>query len=67
MADTGLHMMAFHIGAQATAELLSGECLSDRANVVTLALDRKERGAPDEPRIDPRPRHSNLPSGNACS
>src|SRR5262245_9916299 len=53
MPDPGLHVMALEIGAQSAAQVVRGRGLADRADVVALALDREQHGAPDRPRLDP--------------
>ena len=52
MADAGLHVVALAIGPQAGAEIVRGRGLADRADVVALAFDREQHGAPDRPRLD---------------
>src|SRR6267154_694932 len=52
MAHTGLHMMTLHVWPQAAAQLLSGERLANRTDIVPLAFDRKQRGMSDRPRVD---------------
>ena len=42
MADAGLHVVHLAIGAHAGAEVLRGQRLADRADVVLLALDRHQ-------------------------
>src|SRR5262245_10318557 len=53
MSDPGLHVMALEIGAQSAAQVVRGRGLADRADVVPLALDRKQHRALDRPRLDP--------------
>src|SRR5205823_12752265 len=51
MADAGLHVVDAAVGAHAGAEVLRGERLSDRADIVLLALDRHQPHALDRGRI----------------
>src|SRR4051812_9427665 len=52
VADAGLHVMRAQVGPQAAAEILRRQRLADRADVVALAFDREQRGAPDRGRRD---------------
>src|SRR3984893_13456276 len=52
MADTGLDVVALHIGPKSAAQLLGGQRLPDGANVVALAFNREQLGASDRTRID---------------
>src|SRR4051812_7196319 len=47
VADADLHVVALEIGAQAAAQVVGGERLADRADVVALALDGEQHGAAD--------------------
>src|SRR5581483_6815526 len=49
--DAGLHVVDAAIGAHAGAEVLRGERLPDRADVVLLALDRHQAHALDGSRV----------------
>src|SRR5581483_5522084 len=51
VADAGLHMVDAAIGAHAGTELLCGERLADRADVILLALDGHQPDPPDRRRI----------------
>src|SRR5579883_2506814 len=53
VADARLHMVALEVGAQADAEVVRRDRLADRADVVLLALDGEQHGAPDRLRLDP--------------
>src|SRR6478736_6454206 len=52
IADARLHVVALEIGTQIAAEVMRGDALADGANVVALALDGEQHGAPDRSRID---------------
>src|SRR6204780_1139110 len=52
MADAGLHVVALEIGAQLAAQIVRGDGLADGADVVALAFDGEQHGAPDRGRID---------------
>ena len=52
MANAGLHMVALAIGPKARAQIVRGERLADRADVVALAFDRQQHGLLDRLRID---------------
>src|SRR5579864_6303209 len=52
MPDPGLQVMALPGRVQPGAQLLRGKGLADRADVVVLALDGHQRGAPDRPGLD---------------
>ena len=45
--DAGLHVVALEIGAQLAAQVVRSHRLADGANVVALALDGEQHGAPD--------------------
>src|SRR5262249_30882836 len=51
VADAGLHVVALEIGAQPGAEVVGGRGLADRADVVALAFDGEQHGAPDRLRL----------------
>ena len=50
--DAGLEVMALLERAETPAQVVGGQGLPDRADVVALALDREQRGAPDGRRVD---------------
>src|SRR5262249_60461732 len=52
VADAGLHVMAPEIGAHVGAQIVRRHRLADRADVVLLALDGEQRGAPARARVD---------------
>src|SRR5579863_7870960 len=52
MPDPGLQMVVLPQRMQPGAQLLRREGLADRADIVILALDGEQRGAPDRPRLD---------------
>src|SRR3984957_12547916 len=52
MADAGLHVVALEIRAQLAAQVVRRHRLADGANVVALALDGEQHGAPDRGRVD---------------
>src|SRR6202790_3491028 len=51
MADAGLHVMDLAIGAYAGAEVLRGERLADRADIVLFAFDRHQPHPLDRGRV----------------
>src|SRR5664279_2305261 len=51
MADAGLHVVALAGGAQRRAQVVRGQRLPDRADVVLLAFHRKQHGALDRRRL----------------
>ena len=63
MADARLHVVQLHILPQARAKVLRGEGLAEAANIVPLAFDGEQRGAPDRPRIDRPAVHHELAEG----
>ena len=65
VADVRLHIVGAHVGAQAAREVLRGECLADRADVVALALDGDQRGTANCGGVTVRPRKVNSPWGKA--
>jgi hypothetical protein len=50
--DAGLHSVHFRVLPQPGAEVLRRECLTEAADIVTLAFDGKKRGLPDCARLD---------------
>src|SRR4029077_10970132 len=52
MADAGLHVVALEIGAQLAAQVVRGHRLADGADVVALAFNGEQHGAPDRRRVD---------------
>ena len=52
VADARLHVMALAKRPEAGAEVVGGGGLAERADVVALALDRQQRGAPDPAGLD---------------
>jgi len=52
MADTRLHVVTLAVRPDRRAELLRGERLPDRADVVLLALDGEQRSALDRARLN---------------
>ena len=52
VADARLHVVRAQVGPQAAAQVLRRQRLADRADVVALAFDRQQRGAPDRRRVD---------------
>src|SRR6516165_6908724 len=52
MAGAGLHVVALEIGAQLLAEVVCRDGLADCADVIALALNGQQLGAPDRARID---------------
>src|SRR6185437_8322728 len=51
VSDAGLHVVDTAIGANAGTELLRGERLADRADVILFAFDRHQPHAPDRSRV----------------
>src|SRR5579859_3299863 len=52
MPDPSLQMVVLPQRMQSGAQLLCREGLADRADIVVLALDGKQRGAADRPRLN---------------
>ena len=52
MPDARLHVMALAIGPQLAAQVVRGDGLAHRADVVFLALDREQHGLADCGRLD---------------
>src|ERR1700722_17774166 len=52
MADAGLHVVALEIRAQLAAQVVRRHRLADSADVVALAFDGEQHGAPDRGRVD---------------
>ena len=65
VADAGLHVVGAQVGPQLAAQVLRGERLADRADVVAFALDRQQRGAADRRGSTMRSRKRSLPSGRS--
>ncbi len=66
VAHAGLHVVALEVRAHAGAQVLRGERLPDRADVVALALDGEERHAPDRAGLDLAPAHHQLALGEGA-
>jgi hypothetical protein len=52
MADAGPHMAQLTVGPQRHTQIVRGQRLSDRADVVILTFHRKKNGALDRGRLD---------------
>ena len=52
MADAGLHVVTLAVGPQRRAEVVRGQGLAHRADVVLLAFHGEQHGAPDRRRFD---------------
>src|ERR1700685_2535097 len=52
MADAGLHVMPFKIRTKVGAQVVRGNGLADRADIVAFALDLEQHGAADRGGLD---------------
>src|SRR4029453_13131867 len=62
MPYAGLDVVVAQVGAERAAEVLRGERLAHRADVVALALHREQGGAADRTRVDEAAVHPEAPA-----